>query len=117
MTYKHISTLDTSKDFILPCGKDQLDTIKELLPVDQPDFDGSFSTYLLLYGKDGNRIYLLGLGEDKHSSKLENTFYKLAFETQKHWDKSIQVYAEDLNENEIRKAIIGLQMAQYTIGD
>jgi leucyl aminopeptidase len=117
MTYKHISTLDTSKDFILPCGKDQLDTIKELLPVDQPDFDGSFSTYLLLYGKDGNRIYLLGLGEDKHSSKLENTFYKLAFETQKHWDKSIQVYAEDLNENEIRKAIIGLQMAQYTIGE
>ncbi len=117
MTYNHITTLDTSKDFILPCRKDQLDTIKEFLPVDQPDFDGSFSTYLLLYGKDGNRIYLLGLGEDKHSAKLENTFYKLAFETQKHWDKSIQVYAEDLNEDEIRKAVIGLEMAQYAIGE
>jgi len=117
MTYKHITTLDTSKDFILPCRKDQLDTIKEFLPVDQPDFDGSFSTYLLLYGKDGNRIYLLGLGEDKHSAKLENTFYKLAFETQKHWDKSIQVYAENLNEDEIRKSVIGLEMAQYAIGE
>jgi len=117
MTYKHISTLDTSKDFILPCGKDQLDTIKELLPVDQPDFDGSFSTYLLLYGKDGNRIYLVGLGEEKHSPQLENTFYKLAFETQKHWDKSMQVYAKNFNDDEIKKAVIGLEMAQYAIGE
>lgn len=117
MTYKHITTLDTSKDFILPCRKDQLDTIREFLPLEQPDFDGSFSTYLLLYGKDGNRIYLIGLGEEKHSAQLENTFYKLAFEMQKHWGKSMQVYAEDLNSDEIRKAVIGLEMAQYTIGE
>ncbi len=117
MTYKHITTLDTSKDFILPCRKDQLATIKEFLPVDQPDFDGSFSTYLLLYGKDGNRIYLVGLGEEKHSAQLENTFYKLAFETQKHWDKSMQVYAENFNDDQIKKAVIGLEMAQYAIGE
>lgn len=117
MTYKHTKTLDTSKDFILPCRKDSLDAIKEFLPIEKPDFDGSFSTYQLLYGKDGNRIYLIGLGEDKHSVQLEDTFRKLGFDTQKHWEKSIQVYAEDLNEDEIRKAVIGLEMAQYEIGE
>ncbi|EPR69775.1 hypothetical protein ADIWIN_4050 [Winogradskyella psychrotolerans RS-3] len=117
MTYKHTKALDTTKDFILPCRKDQLDTIKEFIPVENPDFDGSFSTYQLLYGKTGNRIYLIGLGEDKHSAQLENTFHKLAFETQKHWDKSIQVYAEDLSDDETKKAVIGIEMAQYEIGE
>ncbi|MFC0605758.1 leucyl aminopeptidase family protein [Winogradskyella pulchriflava] len=117
MTYKHTKTLDRSKDFILPCRKDQLDAIKDFLPIDKPDFDGSFSTYQLLYGSTGNRIYLLGLGEEKHSVQLENTFQKVAFETKKYWDKTIQVYAEDLNEDEIRKAVIGLEMAQYEIGE
>jgi leucyl aminopeptidase len=117
MTYKHIKSLDTSKDFILPCRKDQVDAIKEFLPIENPDFDGSFSSHFLLYGSDGNRIYLVGLGEDKHSAQLENTFRKLAFDTQKHWGKSIQVYAEDLNDDELRKAVIGLEMAQYQIGE
>jgi leucyl aminopeptidase len=117
MTYKHTKTLDTSKDFILPCRKESLDAIKEFLPIEKLDFDGSFLTYQLLYGKNSNRIYLIGLGEDKHSVKLEETFRKLGFDTQMHWEKSIQVYAEDLNEDEIRKAVIGLEMAQYAIGE
>ena len=117
MTYKHSKTLDTSKDFILPCRKNQLDTIKEFLPIAKPDFDGSFSTYLLLYGNEGNRIYLVGLGEEKNSAHLEDTFRKLAFETQKHWEKSIQVYAEDLSDLDVKKAVIGLEMAQYEIGE
>jgi len=81
MTYKHIKTLDTSKDIILPCRKDQLNRVKAFLPIAQPDFDGSFSTYQLLYGENGNRIYLIGLGEEKHSAQLEKSFQKLAFET------------------------------------
>ncbi|MFK7833449.1 MAG: M17 family metallopeptidase [Winogradskyella sp.] len=117
MTYKHIKTIDTSKDFILPCRKDQLERIKDFLPIAKPDFDGSFSTHQLLYGKDGNRIYLIGLGKEKHSAQLEKTFQKLAFETQKHWDKNMQLYAEDLNQDELKKAIIGLEMAQYEIGE
>jgi leucyl aminopeptidase len=42
---------------------------------------------------------------------------KLAFETQKNWNKSIQVYAENLTDNETKKAVIGLEMAQYEIGE
>ena len=117
MTYKHNKALDIAKDFILPCRKDQLDGVKQFLPIENPDFDGSFSTHLLIYGKAGNRIYLVGLGEEKYSAQLENTFQKLAFDTKKHWEKTIQVYAEDLNEDEIRKAIIGLELAEYEIGE
>ncbi|WP_407557236.1 leucyl aminopeptidase family protein [Winogradskyella sp. 4-2091] len=117
MTYKHSKSLDITKDFILPCRKDELDSIKEFLPIENPDFDGSFSTHQLLYGTQGNRIYLIGLGEEKHNSQLEKTFQKLAFETQKYWNKNIQVYAENLTEDDIKKAVIGLKMAQYAIGE
>lgn len=117
MNYKHRKTLNSNQDFIIPCKKDCLDSIKHLLPLPQFDFDGSFSTHLLLYGKDGNRIYLLGLGEEKHASKLEEAFRRIAFDTQKYWGKTIQVHAEELDELSLRKAVIGLEMAQYQIGE
>lgn len=117
MNYKHIQKLDLSKDFILPCKKDSVETIKQFLPIENPDFDGSFLTYQLIYGKDGNRIYLVGLGEDKNTSQIEATFRKFAFETQKNWNSEIQLYAENLDDKAIQKAIIGLEMAQYEIGE
>ncbi|MBV7268192.1 leucyl aminopeptidase family protein [Winogradskyella luteola] len=117
MTFNQKQQLDTSKDYIVPIRKNNLKTVKDILPIANPDFDGSFSEHLLLYGKNGNRIYLLGLGEDKHDAKLEEAFRKLCVDTQKNWDKSIQIYANDLNDQQIRKAIIGLQLAQYEIGE
>ena len=117
MTYKHSKTLDITKDFILPCGKDHLKTIEEFISIDSPDFDGSFGSNQLLYGTNGNRIYLLGIGEEKDAPKMEEAFRKLCFETNKHWDKNIQVYAEDLLEEDVKKAVIGLEMAQYVIGE
>jgi leucyl aminopeptidase len=117
MNYKNQKTLDTSKDFILPCKKDKLDEIKHYLPIHNIDFDGSFATYLLVYGKTGNRIYLVGLGEDKDSPKLEESFRKFCFDTQKYWGDGIQLNAEYLNDDDLKKAIIGLEMAQYAIGE
>ncbi len=117
MTFDQKQHLDTSKDYIVPCQKNNIEAVKDILPITNPDFDGSFSTHLLLYGKNGNRIYLLGLGEEKHSTKLEEAFRKLSVDTQKYWGKSIQVYTNDLNGHQIRKAIIGLKLAQYKIGE
>jgi len=116
MTYKHTKTLDATKDFILPCKKDDLDAIQQFLPIEKPDFDGSFASHQLLYGSTGNRIYLVGIGEDKEASKLEEALRKFCFETQKHWDKSIQLYAENLDDEAVKKAVIGIEMAQYVIG-
>lgn len=116
MIYKNIQQLDTAKDFIIPCKKDDLKSIQQFLPIENPDFDGSFLTYQLLYGANGNRIYLVGLGEDKNAAQLENTFQKFAFETQKYWNNEIQFFADDLSEDAILKSVIGLEMSRYAIG-
>ncbi|TXD83326.1 leucyl aminopeptidase family protein [Subsaximicrobium wynnwilliamsii] len=117
MTYTQHNKLDDSKDFIVTCKKADLTSIQKFLPIEKPDFDGSFANYQLLYGSKGNRIYILGLGEEKQAAQLENAFRKLAFETQKHWGKHIQVYAEGFSTEAIKKAVIGLEMAQYAIGE
>jgi len=117
MTYTQHSDLNQAKDFILACSATNLEQVKKYLPIQNPDFDGSFGNYQLLYGAGGNRIYLLGLGEEKHEPQLENAFRKLAFETQKHWEQDIQVYAEGFSAQAIKKAVIGLEMAQYAIGE
>ena len=116
MIYKHIKNIDTSKDFILPCKKDNLASIQEFLPIANPDFDGSFNTHLLIYGEKGNRIYVVGLGEDKNAAQIESTFQKFAFETCKYWNNDIQVLGNHLNDNQLIKTVIGLEMSQYSIG-
>ncbi|PQJ78538.1 leucyl aminopeptidase family protein [Polaribacter porphyrae] len=116
MKYTQIKNIDSTKDFILPCKKDDLASIQQFLPITKPDFDGSFKTHQLIYGETGNRIYLVGLGEDKNASQIEATFHKFAFEAQKYWDESIQVYANNLEETTILKIGIGLEMANYNIG-
>ncbi|QOD61089.1 leucyl aminopeptidase family protein [Polaribacter haliotis] len=116
MKYTHIKELDLTKDFILTCKKDDLGAIKNLLPIENPNFDGSFLTHHLVYGKKGNKIYLVGLGEAKNEANLEDTFRKFCFETKKYWGENIQFYAENLSTESLKKGVIGLEMAQYVIG-
>lgn len=116
MTYKQIQEIDFSKNLILPCKKDDLKSIQQFLPIENPDFDGSFLTHHLIYGKEGNRIYLVGLGEHKNTSQLESAFQKFAFETCKYWSDEIQIFTDNLNNDEILKVVIGLEMSQYSIG-
>jgi len=116
MDYKHVSQLDETNDFILPCRISEIESIKPLVPIENPDFDAKLGTFQLIYGKSGNRIYLLGLGDEKHSSKLEEAFRTLTFKTQKYWTENIQLLAEHLSQQDIRKAALGFEMAQYEIG-
>ncbi|TXD52905.1 MULTISPECIES: leucyl aminopeptidase family protein [unclassified Polaribacter] len=116
MKYKHIKNIDTTKDFILPCKKGDLKSIQQFLSIKNPDFDGSFLTHHLIYGKVGNRIYLVGLGEEKNVSQIESTFQKFAFETCTYWNSEIQVLGDHLTNDAILKTVIGLEMSQYTIG-
>ena len=111
-----IKELNFSKDIILPCKKDDLESIKHLLPIENPNFDGSFLTHNLVYGKEGNKIYLVGLGEQKNEAHLEDTFHKFCFETKKYWGENIQFFSKNLSKESLKKAVIGLEMAQYVIG-
>ncbi|MCB0447268.1 MAG: leucyl aminopeptidase family protein, partial [Gelidibacter sp.] len=107
---------DQSKSLIIPCRKSDLKHLKNLVDVKNLDFIGDFSTSQLIYGKDGNKIYLLGLGETKDAVKLDEAFRKLAFDNQKNWKTAIQVDASNLLDSEIKNAVIGLEMATYEIG-
>lgn len=116
MTYKHITHLDKDKDLIIPCRKGDLKELQSLISFENIDFEGEFSTYQLLFGENGNKIYALGLGEEKDKVKIGEAFRKLCFETKKHWKNSIQIFAEHLNVDDVKKAVIGLEMATYEIG-
>jgi leucyl aminopeptidase len=114
--FKQISKLNVEKDMIIPCYKDDMDSLQQYISIEKPDFDGSFSSFQMFYGKTGNRIYLLGLGEKKNAVKIEQAFQKLCFETKKYWKKGIQINADKFSSEEIKKAAIGMQMAAYEIG-
>ena len=116
MTYKHIQHIDKDKDIIVPCSKGNLEYLKELVSIENLDFEGEFSTSQLFFGAKGNRIYALGLGEEKDAAKVGEAYRKLCFDCKKYWTESIQVYAEHLSVNEVNKAAIGFEMAAYEIG-
>ena len=116
MNYKHIKKINDSKDIILPCKKGNLSSLKKHISIENLNFDGSFATHQTLYGAKGNRIYILGIGEEKDKVKIEDAFRKLCFDTKKYWNETIQVVANDFSETDIKKAVIGLEMGTYEIG-
>lgn len=116
MTYKHLPKIDPAKDLIIPCRKGDLKSLKNFTSVENLNFDGEFATHQTIYGPNGIKMYVLGLGEEKDSVKIEEAFRKLCFDTKKYWNTIIQVEASNLSENEIKKAVIGLELGTYEIG-
>lgn len=116
MVFKHSKEIDKDKDLIVPCRKGDFKQLKSVFGIKTIDIEGDLSTYQLVYGPKGNRLYVLGLGEEKDANKLGEAFRKLCFDTKKNWNDSIQVYAEDLNVDEVKAASIGCELATYEIG-
>lgn len=116
MKYIPIEQLDPEKDLILPCRKNQLDLLKKFTANVTPDFEGEHATFQTFYGKAGNRIYALGIGEEKDAVKIDKAFQKLCFDTKKYWKNTMQLHAVALNTEELKKAVIGLEMGTYQIG-
>ncbi|MEO6347856.1 MAG: leucyl aminopeptidase family protein [Aquaticitalea sp.] len=116
MTYNHIYKIDSAKDLILPCRKDDLKSLKNYISVENLNFNGEFSTHQTVHDSKGNRIYLLGIGEKKDNVKLVEAFRKLCFDSKKYWKVSIQIVANNLSADDIKKAVIGLELGTYEIG-
>jgi leucyl aminopeptidase len=115
----NISTkLDKQSDLILPFQKSNLDWAKytNTLPGIQPDFEGGYKEVQLIYGKSGQRIYLLGLGEAKDLPKLSQAFQELYFKFGKYWSDSIQIDCRSWSSESITKAVTGMEMGDYKIG-
>ncbi|HEX9828342.1 MAG TPA: M17 family peptidase N-terminal domain-containing protein, partial [Flavobacteriaceae bacterium] len=116
MTYNYIKNIDKDKDLIVSCPKGDLKELQTFISIDNLDFEGEHATFQLLYGPKGNKVYALGLGEEKDAVKIGEAFRKLCFDTKKYWKGAIQVYAENLSEDDIKKAVIGFEMASYEVG-
>ena len=110
MIFKQVSEVNTHKDIIVPCRKGQLEHLQQFITVKTPDFDGEFSTVQMLYGAEGNRVYLLGLGEAKDAVKIDEAFRKLSFDYKKYWKKPVQVIAEGFSDAELEKPSIELKL-------
>ena len=85
MNFKQSISIDSAIDLVLPFRKDKLnhDQIIELTNISKPDFNGEFSEIQMLYGKNGQRIYLLGLGTEKQASQMSEAFRSLFFNNRK----------------------------------
>ena len=116
MIFKQVSEVNTDQDIIVPCRKGQLEHLQKFISVKDPDFNGEFSTAQMLYGAKGNRIYLLGLGEEKDAVKIDEAFRKLSFDYKKYWKKPLQVIIEGFSDAELQKVVIGLEMSAYDMG-
>lgn len=116
MTYNTIKQIDKNKDCIVPCLKGDFKDLQNFVSIENLDFEGEHSTFQLFYGPKGNKVYALGLGEEKDALKIGEAFRKWCFDTKKYWKNAIQVYAEHLTIEEVKKATIGLEMATYEVG-
>lgn len=116
MTFTQISKLNPSQDMIVPCFKDKLAQLQNYISIKNPDFNGDFASVQMIYGESGNRIYLLGLGEEKDAIKIDDAFRKLSFDYKKYWKAPIQIVADQFNTNEVQKIVIGLELSGYTVG-
>jgi len=116
MTLKYSNKTDNNIDIIIPCRKNRLGQITDAIGLKNANFEAEFGTFTIHYSTEGYKTYLLGIGEEKHSSKIEEAFMSLAFDTKKYWLDQIQVDVNELTESEIIKAAIGLKKADYNIG-
>ncbi|MEO8773894.1 MAG: leucyl aminopeptidase family protein [Gelidibacter sp.] len=116
MIFKQVSEVNTHQDIIVPCRKGQLEHLQQFISVKDPDFNGEFSTAQMLYGAEGNRVYLLGLGDEKDAVKMDEAFRKLSFDYQKYWKKPLQVMTEGFSDAALQKVVIGLEMSSYDMG-
>lgn len=110
--------LNPKLDLILPLHKDQLnfEVLNEFTQQKKFDFVGDFSEILMFYGTQGQRIYLLGLGNEKHTSRQSEAFRSLFFNHKKNWSGNVQMDCRHLEPNEIQQAALGFGLSEYQIG-
>jgi leucyl aminopeptidase len=116
MTFLYSTRIEPNTDVIIPCKKGQVDDILKRLNLISANFEGEFGTYFTHYKEDGSKVYVLGIGEDKHASQIENAFRTLTYETKKYWGSSITIDVNSLSAAEVVKATIGVKLAEYQIG-
>ncbi|MEM7550802.1 MAG: leucyl aminopeptidase family protein [Bacteroidota bacterium] len=110
--------IEPHKDLVLAYFKNDVnyEVISGLIGFEKPDFEGNFKEQLLVYGRNSERIYLLGLGEEHDKNRSQEAFKSLAFKNRKKWSKEIQIDCSHLDETMACNAVLGFELASYDIG-
>lgn len=116
MNFIYSSTINQEIDVIIPCSKVNLQQVLQSIHLNNANFEADFASYTTHYLDNGRKIYLLGLGEEKHSAKIEEAFRSFTFDTNKYWENQIQLDVSNLTENQVIKAAIGIKLSDYSIG-
>lgn len=116
MNYKQVTKKSDTAALVLGCKKGDIELAKSISGISSLDFDGDFGSSQIVYGINSQKIFLLGLGEDKDEVKRDQAYRKLVFDHLKIWPKTAQLITSNFNKNEIKNAIIGIETAMYEIG-
>ncbi|MEM7108704.1 MAG: leucyl aminopeptidase family protein [Bacteroidota bacterium] len=80
-------------------------------------FEGGFKEVKILQHPSENRtVYLVGLGEEKHGSRIYIAARSLAHHHHKHWTEGISVECGHLQSHIVEQLVIGFKLATYQIG-
>ena len=118
MQFKVSKNIDLEQDIILPQKENELNSqfIQEFTGQADIDFKGAFEEIHCMYGTNGSRLYLLGMGQEKDWDRFDTLCRKLLYQIKDKRDARIQLDARDLNEKELRSAITGIKASEYSIG-
>lgn len=116
MKFSYSTRIEANTDIIIPCKKEQIGDVLKQLNLKSANFEAEFGTYFTHYKDNGNKVYVLGIGEEKHSVQIENAFRTLTYDTKKFWGKTITINVNTLSKPEVLKAAIGVKLAEYQIG-
>ncbi|GAB3978072.1 leucyl aminopeptidase [Spirosoma terrae] len=82
----------------------------------QRDFKADRNETLSMYGADGNRFVLLGLGKSPVSMDWLKAFRKLFFSEKNKWPQEVLVDLRGVEGNVVEPVVIGIRMGGYDLG-
>lgn len=120
MNISQNQAITNSRAIILAYEKGDINTdeIRELTGINSSiPFSGSFKEISVIYHPSEDKaIYLLGLGEEKDTSKRYLAARSLAHNHHKNWEAGVTIYGKHLDQYTIEQLVLGVKLATYQIG-
>lgn len=108
----HTKLQSKETDLILAFPKDKKDInlIKKFTDFfSESDFSGESKELVYLYKKNGEgKLFLLGLGDAKDQAKSSTFFRSCAYQNRKKLSKTLSVYLDHLNDQQVFNAVNGI---------
>lgn len=116
MKYKIVNKRSDSKALIIGCKPSKIELAKTISGIKSLTFNGEFGNGQLVYATNGQKLFLVGLGDENDANRRDAAFKKLIFNNKKGLPQYIQLITENLTPADIKQAVLGIELANYQIG-